>query len=146
MTRCEYCGGVIDVLSRKFKWINKDSDFALHKKCMREVRKKLPKMSEENEKLLQKYQHVDFTTFNKSEFSKFINDCMKNPSIFRQGSANVSKEEKIQTYVHYIEMLKKTDFPDKEKCLKEAIEDLQKLKNNQGTPPSKAGYLMNNRQ
>ncbi len=135
MTRCEYCGGEIDVLSRKFIWIDKDSDFALHKKCSREAHKRLPKMVDELEKFHQKYQHLDVSTLSNSEFCKYLNDYVNILSVFGHGSATISKEKKIRNQEDFIEMLKKINFPDKEKLLTIEIEELKKLKNDNRAPP-----------
>lgn len=133
MTRCEYCGGEIDVNSRKCIWIDKESDFALHKKCSKEFDKKLPEMIKEMEIWLQKIRQPEFAKLSDSEELKMFEDMNKSCWCLGHGSANITKERKIQVQEDFIEMLKKIDLPGTEQLLKEAIEDLKRLKDKVGT-------------
>lgn len=60
---------------------------------------------------------------------KFFNDYIKSISYFGRGSAKTPKEWDVSWFEHYIEVVKKGDYPGKEKNLKKAIEKLKQLKN-----------------
>jgi hypothetical protein len=129
MTKCEYCGGEIGFLSGRYKWINKENDFALHNKCLKEYYKKLPDMIKEEENWYDKFQQIDFKTLSQSERNKIFDDYLKSNSHLGRGSSKIPKEWEISWCEHYIEVVKKADYPGKEKNLKEAIEKLKQLKN-----------------
>ena len=129
MTKCEYCGGEIGYFSGRYKWIDKKNDFALHNKCLKEFHEKLPDMLKELEKWHQKLHQIDFKTLSVSDREKIFDDYIKSSSCFGRGSAKTPKEWEIRWCEHYIDVVKKADYPGKEKNLNEAIEKLKQLKN-----------------
>jgi hypothetical protein len=70
MTKCEHCGEKIGFFSGRYKWIDKESDYALHNKCLKEYYKKLPDMLKEEEYWYYKLRQIDFKTLSESERKK----------------------------------------------------------------------------
>jgi hypothetical protein len=127
LTKCDYCGKKIGFFSVMSTWLDKDTDIAVHDKCLKKWDKKFPDRLKELERLFQ----IDPKTLSESDRIKILDKLIKDGLYSDRGRVKkIPKDREIKFLEKMIEDFNTDEYyPNKENILKQLNENLKQLKN-----------------